>query len=295
MQRGYFKTAWSDVTQSPHWVTRILLLALLSFIPVFGWIVIAGYLWGWARDMAWGVHAPLPERIFENADGTLYSRGFFAAVIAVVCAVVMSVLQSAGGLISSGSFAGSAFVWGDVHSIYQTVAPLGLVSGLLSLFSFAVLCAVSFVVTLFKWVGTMRMSDLRTPLCGFPGFANLGDDAPRFQGNPSHTRHVADRLVRRGRRHCPCDLRRDLRWHPLRVVFREHGGFCERRLVLAHRGGSDDFDTGRFGDRSARSVSRRVGLRPRHTCSGALDLPVRCCELARAGRPDAVRAQGRSD
>ena len=54
MQRGYFKTAWSDVTQSPHWVTRILLLALLSFIPVFGWIVIAGYLWGWARDMAWG-------------------------------------------------------------------------------------------------------------------------------------------------------------------------------------------------------------------------------------------------
>ena len=125
---------------------------------MFGWIVIAGYLWGWARDMAWGVHAPLPERIFENADGTLYSRGFFAAVIAVVCAVVMNVLQSAGGLISSGSFAGSAFVWGDVHSIYQTVAPLGLVSGLLSLFSFAVLCAVSFIVTLFKWVGTMRMS-----------------------------------------------------------------------------------------------------------------------------------------
>ena len=79
-------------------------------------------------------------------------------MIAVVCAVVMNVLQSAGGLISSGSFAGSAFVWGDVHSIYQTVAPLGLVSGLLSLFSFAVLCAVSFIVTLFKWVGTMRMS-----------------------------------------------------------------------------------------------------------------------------------------
>ena len=71
MQRGYFKTAWSDVTQSPHWVTRILLLALLSFIPVFGWIVIAGYLWGWVRDMAWGLHAPLPERIFENLSKVL--------------------------------------------------------------------------------------------------------------------------------------------------------------------------------------------------------------------------------
>ena len=158
MKQGYFKTAWSDITQSPHWVTRILLLALLCFIPVFGWIVIAGYLWGWARDMAWGVHAPLPERIFENSDGLLYSRGFFAAVIAIVCTVVMNLLQSAGGLISSGSFAGSAFVWGDVHSIYQTVAPLGAVSGLLSLFSFAVTFAVSFILTLFKWVGTMRMS-----------------------------------------------------------------------------------------------------------------------------------------
>ena len=280
MQRGYFKTAWSDVTQSPHWVTRILLLALLSFIPVFGWIVIAGYLWGWARDMAWGVHAPLPERIFENADGTLYSRGFFAAVIAVVCAVAMSVLQSAGGLISSGSFAGSAFVWGDVHSIYQTVAPLGLVSGLLSLFSFAVLCAVSFIVTLFKWVGTMRMS--------IYGRLSAGFQVSRIWAMMRHDFKGILRILGMWHRHCPCDLRRDFRRHTLRVVFREHGGFCERRLVLAHRGGSDDFDTGRFGDRSARSVSRRVGLCPRHTCSGALDLPVRCCELARAGRPDAV-------
>ena len=289
MQRGYFKTAWSDVTQSPHWVTRILLLALLSFIPVFGWIVIAGYLWGWARDMAWGVHAPLPERIFENADGTLYSRGFFAAVIAVVCAVVMSVLQSAGGLISTGSFAGSAFVWGDVHSIYQTVAPLGLVSGLLSLFSFAVLCAVSFIVTLFKWVGTMRMSIYGRLSAGFQVSRIWAMIRHDFKGIlrilgmwlvSSRSSWVSPLPLRL--------LRRDLRWHPLRVVFREHGGFCERRLVLAHRGGSDDFDTGRFGDRSARSVSRRVGLRPRHTCSGALDLPVRCCELARAGRPDAV-------
>ena len=169
MKQGYFKTAWSDITQSPHWVTRILLLALLCFIPVFGWIVIAGYLWGWARDMAWGVHAPLPERIFENSDGLLYSRGFFAAVIAIVCTVVMNLLQSAGGLISSGSFAGSAFVWGDVHSICQTVAPLGAVSGLLSLFSFAVTFAVSFILTLFKWVGTMRMSIYGRLSAGFQG------------------------------------------------------------------------------------------------------------------------------
>ena len=282
-----FKTAWSDVTQSPHWVTRILLLVLLSFIPVFGWIVIAGYLWGWARDMAWGVHAPLPERIFENADGTLYSRGFFAAVIAVVCAVVMSVLQSAGGLISTRSFAGSAFVWGDVHSIYQTVAPLGLVSGLLSLFSFAVLCAVSFIVTLFKWVGTMRMSIYGRLSAGFQVSRIWAMIRHDFKGIlrilgmwliVSFVVGIAIALA----------ISVVIFAGILCVSFSRTWGFCERRLVLAHRGGSDDFDTGRFGDRSARSVSRRVGLRPRHTCSGALDLPVRCCELARAGRPDAV-------
>lgn len=158
VRQGYFKTAWSDIVQSPHWVTRILLLALLGFIPVFGWIVIAGYLWGWARDVAWGVRTPLPERIFENSDGLLYSRGFFAAIIAIVCYAVVSLVQGLGHVISSGSVAGVAFVWGDVHSIYHAFAPLGVVSGALALFSFVVVCALALIIKLFEWTGTMRMS-----------------------------------------------------------------------------------------------------------------------------------------
>ncbi len=124
MQRGYFKTAWSDVTQSPHWVTRILLLALLSFIPVFGWIVIA-VIRGMGH-MAWGVHARLPKESSRTPTAALNCRGFFAAVIAVVCAVVMSVLQSAGGLISSGKFlAGSAFVW-EMSTRFTSMRVFGL-------------------------------------------------------------------------------------------------------------------------------------------------------------------------
>ena len=64
MQAGYFTTAWQDIRNTPGWIGKLLLLALLMFIPVFGWIVAAGYLLGWARDIAWGVHGPMPARIF---------------------------------------------------------------------------------------------------------------------------------------------------------------------------------------------------------------------------------------
>ena len=77
MQIKYLSTAWNDIRQSPGWLAKALLLGLVACIPIFGWIVVYGYLYGWARDMAWGVHAPLPARIFGNEDGKLYSRGFF--------------------------------------------------------------------------------------------------------------------------------------------------------------------------------------------------------------------------
>ncbi len=64
------------------------MLGLVSLVPIFGWIVVAGYLYGWARDIAWGVHAPLPAHVFGNEDGRLYSRGFFVLVISFVCSLI---------------------------------------------------------------------------------------------------------------------------------------------------------------------------------------------------------------
>ncbi len=88
MQTGYFNAAWQDIKNSPGWFGKLVLLSLLSLIPIFGWLVVLGYLYGWARDIAWSVHAPLPARIFGNEDGKLYSRGFFALVISSCAAGV---------------------------------------------------------------------------------------------------------------------------------------------------------------------------------------------------------------
>lgn len=94
MQVSYYQAAWGDIKHSPGWFGKVCLLGLIGLIPVFGPIVIYGYAFGWARDMAWNVHRPMPERIFGNEDGKLYSRGFFAwLIVLVIAGVVPSVIS----------------------------------------------------------------------------------------------------------------------------------------------------------------------------------------------------------
>lgn len=100
MQTGYFSAAWHDIKNSPGWFGKLVLLSLISLIPIFGWIVVAGYLYGWARDIAWNVHSPLPKHIFGNEDGKLYSRGFFVLVIGFVCMLAPWVLEVVWGVVT---------------------------------------------------------------------------------------------------------------------------------------------------------------------------------------------------
>ena len=44
MQTGYFNAAWQDIKNSPGWFGKLVLLSLLSLIPIFGWLVVLGYL-----------------------------------------------------------------------------------------------------------------------------------------------------------------------------------------------------------------------------------------------------------
>ncbi|MGN0262366.1 MAG: DUF4013 domain-containing protein [Eggerthellaceae bacterium] len=88
MQQGYYSTAWSDIKNSPGWFAKVCLLGLINFIPVFGSMVCYGYSYGWARDIAWNVHQPMPARLLGNEDGKLYSRGFFTLVIFLVASLV---------------------------------------------------------------------------------------------------------------------------------------------------------------------------------------------------------------
>ena len=156
MRQHYFKTAWRDVVRSPRWFTRFLVLALVSLIPVFGWIVVSGYLLGWARDIAWGAHTPLPEHVFDNSDGMLYRRGLFSAVIVAVCALVPYLIAAVGRVVSTGSATGARMLFQGMFSdgsfpVNVMFSTWGMVTALATL-------AAAFFAVLFGLVGSMRMS-----------------------------------------------------------------------------------------------------------------------------------------
>lgn len=149
MMAGYFKSAWRDVTSSPGWMGKICLLALVGFVPVFGQVVLFGYLFGWARDIAWGVNGPMPNRIFGNEDGKLYLRGLFAWVLSLICSLLPLAVEvlwmiPAGGmaLLGLGSHSFSPFFAFGLGGMVYTVVVL----------------AAAVAASLFWLVGSLRMS-----------------------------------------------------------------------------------------------------------------------------------------
>ncbi|MDR2715732.1 MAG: DUF4013 domain-containing protein, partial [Coriobacteriaceae bacterium] len=118
MHIEYFRTAAADIKNSPGWLGKLCLLTLLLAIPVFGIIVVTGYLYGWARDIAWGTKNPLPPRIFGNEDGKLYERGLYICVFMFVCALIPQIFTFAAMLVSGTgvavtSAAGSSANYGE--------------------------------------------------------------------------------------------------------------------------------------------------------------------------------------
>ena len=149
MQVRYFDSAWNDIKNSPGWLGKLCLLALINFIPIFGQIVTMGYLYGWAREMAWGVHEPLPERIFGNEDGKLYRRGFFILVIGIVFSLIPLIIVLVGTAMSSyGVYAiDGMYTSAGGWAMAGTGTIVTLIGSLISLF-----------VTILAWVGYMRAS-----------------------------------------------------------------------------------------------------------------------------------------
>ncbi len=155
MQKGYFASAWDDIVNSPGWFSQFLKLALLCFIPIFGAIVIFGYLYGWARDMAWNVHRPMSKRVFGNEDGNLYIRGFYILVICFVCSLVPGVFSFFSNFATGFSFA--------INTSVLAIGS-GLFFGSITMLFYFCL---SFFVQLFIYVGSMRASIYSTLSSGF--------------------------------------------------------------------------------------------------------------------------------
>ena len=149
MQTGYFSAAWNDVKSSQGWLGKMFLLGLIAFIPVFGPVVLLGYAFGWARDIAWGVHMPMPARIFGNEDGLLYRRGLIVLAICIVCCVIIpGALEGCWDALAGRGLSNvSHAVWGGAGSA-------AIVSPVYSLFSLAV----SLASVMFFLVASMRAS-----------------------------------------------------------------------------------------------------------------------------------------
>lgn len=155
MQKGYFAAARGDIVNSPGWFSKLLRLSLVCFIPIFGVIVVFGYLYGWARDIAWNVHRPMGERILGNEDGNLYKRGFYILVIILVCSLAPEFFS----LLTS-------FATGFSFGTSMSVNVLG---GGLFFVSFTTIMGLflSFFIQFFVYVGSMRTSIYATLSSGF--------------------------------------------------------------------------------------------------------------------------------
>lgn len=148
-QIQYFKSAWGDIKNSPGWFGKLCLLALINFIPIFGQIVTFGYLYGWAREIAWGTHEPMPTRIFSNEDGKLYRRGWFILVLVFVAALVPSIVMQIGaGMQGAG-------VWGVANNAHAVGS--SIVSGL-GLLVYLVGLVGALLLSILAWIGSMRIS-----------------------------------------------------------------------------------------------------------------------------------------
>ena len=96
MQIRYFDAAWNDIKNSPGWFGKLCLLALVNFIPIFGQMVTFGYLFGWAREISWGAHRPMPASLFSNEDGKFWRRGWFVFVLSIVLMIIPIIIMSIG-------------------------------------------------------------------------------------------------------------------------------------------------------------------------------------------------------
>lgn len=168
MNRGIISRAWGDVRHSPHWFAKMCLLGLVSLIPVFGIIVVLGYLFGWARDAAWGMDNPLPASIVDNEDGQLYRRGFFALLISVVMSVAVSLAITCVTGIFETTMGIAGLLPSNGHGLRDgasVVFAMPVIIGSLGLMLVSIFaeCAVRF----FIWAGTMRMSIYGTLSSGF--------------------------------------------------------------------------------------------------------------------------------
>jgi len=164
MQIKYFDAAWQDIKNSPGWFGKLCLLALLSFIPIFGQLVMLAYLYGWARQIAWGAHLPMPASVFANEDGKFWRRGWFLLVISFVFGLIPAIVSQIGLNMQTAAMSTTMF------GLYQGASGSGAASAASAgIGALVYICGLvlALVVDIFVWVAYMRSAIYDNISAGF--------------------------------------------------------------------------------------------------------------------------------
>ena len=82
--------AFGFVFEDEEWVSKVLIGGLIYLIPLIGQLAIIGYSLKVAQNVAQGNPRPLPE---WGEFGSLFGRGFYAFVIALVYLLPVFILE----------------------------------------------------------------------------------------------------------------------------------------------------------------------------------------------------------
>ncbi len=128
-QEGCFSAAWHDLTSTPNWIGKLLLLGLISLVLVLNFFAV-GYLLLWARDLSFGKREGMPAHIFE---GDSFKIGFFACVVSLAytlcwylatCLLAVIFGYMSASLLSYGSLYGTGTM---LSAVGVTEVVMGLV------------------------------------------------------------------------------------------------------------------------------------------------------------------------
>jgi len=83
--------AFGFVFQDPNWLKKILIGGVLLIIPIFGWLVVAGYGLRIMKNVINGSDLPLPE--WDDLGG-LFSDGLKVFVVTIVWAIPLAIISA---------------------------------------------------------------------------------------------------------------------------------------------------------------------------------------------------------
>ena len=87
---GVLGAAWKDITSTPGWIKKVIILCLIGLVPILNFAVI-GYALRWARELSFGQRTSMPEEIFRKKE---ISTGFCGTLVsfALDCVVLILIM-----------------------------------------------------------------------------------------------------------------------------------------------------------------------------------------------------------